>query len=152
MKVEIKIVNAKIGSKIPMPAFATDGSAAVDLRVCLNENQIDIEPNTCKLLGTGIAINLADKNTCAVIAPRSGLGHKKGIILGNAVGIIDADYQGELMISCWNRSSEIFQVKDGDRIAQLLFLPIKRPEFHVVESFEENTERGELGFGSTGVT
>lgn len=146
--IELKILDERIGRSIPLPEYATEGAAGIDLRVCIDEPLQIAAHETC-LLPTGIAVYIADPNLAAVILPRSGLGHKHGIVLGNLVGLIDSDYQGELKISCWNRSEEHFTVHPGDRIAQLVFLPVIRSEFKVVEAFTE-TNRGEGGFGSSG--
>lgn len=145
---QIKILNEKIGSSIPLPSYATEGSAGVDLRACLDESVV-LNPGDTKLLPTGIAIYLQDPNLAATILPRSGLGHKHGIVLGNLVGLIDSDYQGELMVSCWNRGDTTFTVEPGERIAQLVVLPVVQVDFNVVDDFEES-DRGEGGFGSTG--
>lgn len=147
-KIELKILNPRIGKEIPLPTYATDDAAGLDLRVCIDE-PLQIAPQETILLPTGIAIYIADPTLAAVILPRSGLGHKHGIVLGNLVGLIDADYQGELKISCWNRNKDHFTIEPGERIAQLVFLPIVRAAFTLVESFTE-THRGEGGFGSSG--
>lgn len=146
--IQIKILDSKIGNTIELPQYATPGSAGLDLRVCIEE-PLQIRAQETVLLPTGLAIYIADPMLAAVILPRSGLGHKHGIVLGNLVGLIDSDYQGELKISCWNRNSEHFTVQPGDRIAQLVFLPVVRAGFQVVDTFEE-TSRGEGGFGSSG--
>lgn len=146
--IELKILDPRIGQSIPLPTYATEASAGLDLRVCIDE-PLQIAARETVLLPTGLAIYIADPSLAAVILPRSGLGHKHGIVLGNLVGLIDADYQGELKISCWNRGDEHFTVNPGDRIAQLVFLPIVRTEFKVVDTFTE-TDRGEGGFGSSG--
>ncbi len=146
--IQLKILDPRIGSSIPMPAYATDGSAGLDLRVCIDE-PLRIAPQETVLLATGLSIYIADPKLAAVILPRSGLGHKNGIVLGNLVGLIDSDYQGELKISCWNRGSESFIVNPGDRIAQLVFLPVVQAAFEVVDEFIES-DRGEGGFGSSG--
>ncbi|STX50393.1 deoxyuridine 5'-triphosphate nucleotidohydrolase (dUTPase) (dUTP pyrophosphatase) [Legionella busanensis] len=146
--IELKILNPQLGEKFPLPTYATEGSAGLDLRVCIDE-PLQIAPQETVLLPTGLAIYIADPDLAAVILPRSGLGHKHGIVLGNLVGLIDSDYQGELKISCWNRNQEHFTVHPGDRIAQLVFLPIVRAEFKVVDNFSA-TDRGEGGFGSSG--
>lgn len=146
--IQLKILNPKVGGAIPLPTYATQGSGGIDLRVCLDE-PMQIAPQETVLLPTGIAIYIADPNLAAVILPRSGLGHKHGIVLGNLVGLIDSDYQGELKISCWNRNQEHFTVHPGDRIAQLVFLPVVQANFSIVESFTES-HRGENGFGSSG--
>jgi dUTP pyrophosphatase len=146
--IQLKIMDPRIGDTIPLPAYATHGSAGLDLRVCINE-PIQIAPQETVLLPTGISIYIADSNLAAVILPRSGLGHKNGIVLGNLVGLIDSDYQGELKISCWNRGVEHFTVNPGERIAQLVFLPIVQASFELVTEFKD-TSRGEGGFGSSG--
>jgi len=146
--IQLKILDRRIGDTIPLPTYATDGSAGIDLRVCIDE-PIQIVGGETVLLPTGISIYIADPNMAAVILPRSGLGHKHGIVLGNLVGLIDSDYQGELKISCWNRNQEHFTINPGERIAQLVFLPVVKAQFSLVESFTE-TNRGEGGFGSSG--
>ena len=146
--IQLKILDRRIGDTIPLPTYATDGSAGIDLRVCIDE-PIQIVGGETVLLPTGISIYIADQNMAAVILPRSGLGHKHGIVLGNLVGLIDSDYQGELKISCWNRNQEHFTINPGERIAQLVFLPVVKAQFSLVESFTE-TNRGEGGFGSSG--
>lgn len=146
--IQIKILDPRVGTRIDLPSYATPGSAGLDLRVCLDE-PLQIAPLETVLLPTGLAIYIANPSLAAVILPRSGLGHKHGIVLGNLVGLIDSDYQGELKISCWNRGQDHFTVNPGDRIAQLVFLPVVRAEFSVVESFTQ-TSRGEGGFGSSG--
>lgn len=146
--IQLKILDSRIGKTIELPTYATEGSAGLDLRVC-SEGPLQIAGGETVLLPTGIAIYIADPALAAVILPRSGLGHKHGIVLGNLVGLIDSDYQGELKISCWNRNQEHFTVEPGDRIAQLVFVPIVRVGFHVVEEFTQ-TNRGAGGFGSSG--
>ncbi|HIG0326741.1 TPA: dUTP diphosphatase [Legionella pneumophila] len=146
--IQLKILDSRIGDTIPLPAYATDGSAGLDLRVCTSE-AMQVAPQQTVLLPTGISIYIADPKLAAVILPRSGLGHKNGIVLGNLVGLIDSDYQGELKISCWNRSQEHFTVNPGDRIAQLVFIPVVQASFEVVNQFTESS-RGEGGFGSSG--
>lgn len=146
--IQLKILNPAIGNTIPLPAYATEGSAGLDLRVCLPA-PVQINPQETILLPTGIAIYIADPALAAVILPRSGLGHKHGIVLGNLVGLIDSDYQGELQISCWNRGQDCFTINPGDRIAQLMFVPVVQKQFQIVETFKA-TERGEGGFGSSG--
>jgi dUTP pyrophosphatase len=148
--VELKILDPRLGREIPLPAYATDGSAAMDLRAAV-EGPLTIEPGDSALVPTGLAMHIGDPRWCATILPRSGLGHKHGLVLGNLVGLIDADYQGPLMVSCWNRGREAFTIEPGDRIAQLLFLPVGRAQWQVVEDFEPST-RGTGGFGSTGVS
>ncbi|HEV2614702.1 MAG TPA: dUTP diphosphatase [Gammaproteobacteria bacterium] len=147
--IQLKILNNKIGGEFALPTYATDASAGLDLRACINE-PIRLSPNEVQLIPTGIAIYMGDPNIAAMIMPRSGLGHKNGIVLGNLIGLIDADYQGELKISCWNRSTESFTVQPGDRIAQLVFVPVVRSEFKIVDEFVA-TARGESGFGHSGV-
>ena len=145
---QVKILNAKIGKDIPMPSYSTPGSAGMDLRACLEES-IDLAPAETSLIPTGVAIFVADPGYAALILPRSGLGHKHGIVLGNLVGLIDSDYQGELMISAWNRGSNNFTIEPGDRIAQLIVVPVQQVEFNIVSEFL-STERGTGGFGSSG--
>lgn len=146
--IQLKILDARIGDIIPMPTYATSGSAGLDLRVCMDES-LQIAPGETVLLPTGLAIYIADPQLAAVILPRSGLGHKNGIVLGNLVGLIDSDYQGELKISCWNRGHDHFTVQPGERIAQLVFIPVVQAAFEVVNDFTQ-TDRGEGGFGSSG--
>lgn len=146
--IQIKILNSQVGSIIPLPKYTTDGSAGLDLRVCI-EQAWQLAPNETALLPTGIAIYIEDPNIAAMILPRSGLGHNHGIVLGNLTGLLDSDYQGELKISCWNRSSEHFTIMPGDRIAQLIFVPIIKANFKIVNEFIE-TNRGANGFGSSG--
>lgn len=147
-RVELKVLNPRIGKDIPLPKHATTGSAGLDLRACLDA-PLDLGPGETKLIPTGLAIHLADPQLAAVIIPRSGLGHKHGIVLGNLVGLIDSDYQGELMISCWNRGRETFRIEPGERVAQLVVVPVVQAEFEVVETFAAS-ERGSGGFGHTG--
>lgn len=146
--IQLKIVNDKIGNSIPLPTYATEGSAGLDLRACLDE-AITLNPGETTLIPTGLSIYIADPNLAATILPRSGLGHKHGIVLGNLVGLIDSDYQGELMVSCWNRGNTSFVIESGERIAQLVLLPVVQAEFTVVNEFEQSA-RGVGGFGSTG--
>ncbi len=146
--IELKILDPRIGQSIELPTYATEGSAGIDLRVCLDA-PLQIAPNQTVLLPTGISIYIRDPKIAAVILPRSGLGHKHGIVLGNLVGLIDSDYQGELKISCWNRNTDHFTIQPGERIAQLVFLPVIQAQFKIVTSFAE-TDRGDGGFGSSG--
>ena len=146
--VELRILDARVGRDIPLPSAATPGSAGMDLRAVLDAPLL-LEPGASVLVSTGIAIHIGDPGYCAVILPRSGLGHKHGIVLGNLVGLIDADYQGPLMISCWNRGQSAYTIAPGDRIAQLMFLPVAQATFRVVEEFARS-DRGEGGFGHTG--
>lgn len=147
MSIQVKLLDPSL-LRDGLPTYATPGSAGLDLRVSLTE-PLQIAPNETVLLSTGMAIYIGDPMIAAMILPRSGLGHKHGIVLGNLVGLIDSDYQGELKISCWNRGVEHFTVYPGDRLAQLVFVPVMQPTLTVVEHFEE-TQRGEGGFGSTG--
>ena len=146
---QVKILNSKIGDDIPLPAYSTPGSAGMDLRACLDES-LNLAPAETSLIPTGIAIFVADPGYAALILPRSGLGHKHGIVLGNLVGLVDSDYQGELMISAWNRSATNFTIEPGDRIAQLVVVPVQQVEFSVVSEFS-STDRGAGGFGSSGL-
>lgn len=146
--IQLKIVNDKIGTDIPLPTYATEGSAGLDLRACLDE-AIVLKPGDTKLIPTGLSIYIQDPGLAATILPRSGLGHKHGIVLGNLVGLIDSDYQGELMVSCWNRGQTEFTVEAGERIAQLVLLPVVQAEFDIVTEFA-TSDRGTGGFGSTG--
>ena len=145
---QVKILDKRLGNDIPMPHYGTDGSAGLDLRACL-EDTLVLNPGETKLIPTGMSVYIEDTDLAAMILPRSGLGHKHGIVLGNLVGLIDSDYQGELMVSCWNRSDKPFTMEIGERIAQLVIVPVIQAEFDLVDEFKA-TERGEGGFGSTG--
>lgn len=148
--IQIKILDNRLGTdKFPLPQYATEGSAGVDLRAMLDEDTI-IKANGHLLVPTGFSMYIKDENVCATVYPRSGLGFKHGIVLGNLTGLIDSDYQGPLMVPIWNRSDTDFKICVGDRIAQMVFLPILKPSFNIVENFVE-TQRGHGGFGSTGV-
>ena len=147
-RVRLKLLDERLGTQIPLPERGTGGSAGVDLRACLDE-PLELVPGACELIRSGLAVHLGDPGLAAVILPRSGLGHKHGIVLGNLVGLIDSDYQGELLISCWNRGTESFRIEPGERIAQLVIVPVVQAEFEIVESFEESS-RGAGGFGHTG--
>ncbi|HHF3390318.1 deoxyuridine 5'-triphosphate nucleotidohydrolase [Haemophilus influenzae] len=147
-KIDVKILDPRIGNEFPLPTYATEGSAGLDLRALIDET-FEIQAGETKLIPTGLSIYIADPNLAAVILPRSGLGHKHGIVLGNLVGLIDSDYQGSLMVSMWNRGNEPFKIEVGDRIAQLVFVPVVQAEFNIVEDFQQ-TERGEGGFGHSG--
>lgn len=148
MKVQVKLLDPRLGKEWPLPSYATAGSAGLDLRACLDE-AIDIEPEQTVLVKTGMAIYIHDVNFAGLILPRSGLGHKHGIVLGNLVGLIDSDYQGELMVSVWNRGQTTFRLEPGERLAQYVLVPVVQAEFEQVEEFEE-TLRGAGGFGHTG--
>jgi dUTP pyrophosphatase len=145
---KVRILDARIGSEFPLPAYATGGSAGLDLRACVPA-PLTLAPGQAELLPTGLAIFLDDPSLAAVILPRSGLGHKHGIVLGNLVGLIDSDYQGPLMVSCWNRGSSAFTVQPGERIAQLVIVPVLQMQLEVVEDFAA-TARGAGGFGHSG--
>ncbi|HZX80926.1 MAG TPA: dUTP diphosphatase [Lysobacter sp.] len=147
--IEVRLLDARYGDTWPLPEYATPASAGVDLRAALDAPLV-IAPRETQLVPTGLSIHIGDANLCAVILPRSGLGHKHGIVLGNGTGLIDADYQGPLMVSIWNRGEAAFTIEPGDRIAQLVVLPIVRARFSVVDEFESTT-RGAGGFGHTGV-
>ena len=146
---QLKVLDARFGGEWELPAYATAHSAGLDLRAALDA-PLTLQPGDAALVPSGLAIHIADPGLCAVLLPRSGLGHKHGIVLGNGTGLIDADYQGPLMISTWNRGSEAYTVAPGDRIAQLVLLPIVRAKLRVVDSFEDSA-RGEGGFGHTGL-
>lgn len=146
--IELKILDSRIGSEFPLPAYATLGSAGMDLRAMI-DTTMTIAPGESQLIPTGIAIHVADPGLAAVILPRSGLGHKHGIVLGNLVGLIDSDYQGPLMVSCWNRSNSPFTLDIGDRLAQLVFVPVVQAQFKLVDEFD-SSDRGEGGFGHSG--
>jgi dUTP pyrophosphatase len=147
MKLDVKLLDARLRDM--MPAYATPGSAGLDLRACL-EASLTLQPNAWQLVPTGMAIHLKDPAYAALILPRSGLGHKHGIVLGNLVGLIDSDYQGQLMVSAWNRSEVAFTIEPMERIAQLVIVPVLQAEFQVVDEFAQASERGEGGYGSTG--
>lgn len=147
-KIELKILDKRLGSTIPLPHYATSGSAGLDLRACLNE-PLSLAPGETALIPTGMAIHIGDPSLAAMILPRSGLGHKHGIVLGNLVGLIDSDYQGEILVSCWNRGKAPFTIEVGERLAQMVFVPVVQADFDVVEIFSDS-DRGEGGFGHTG--
>lgn len=146
--IQLKILDPRVGTEFPLPAYATEGSAGLDLRAVIDA-AIELAPGQTTLIPTGLAIYIQDPNLCATILPRSGLGHKHGIVLGNLVGLIDSDYQGQLMVSVWNRGNDSFTIAPGERIAQLVLLPVVQAQFEVVEEFQA-TERGEGGFGHSG--
>jgi dUTP pyrophosphatase len=147
LDIDVKILDARLAAQ--MPTYATPGSAGLDLRACL-EAPLTLAPNAWQLVPTGMAIHLKDPAYAAMLLPRSGLGHKHGIVLGNLVGLIDSDYQGQLMVSCWNRSDVAFTIEPMERIAQMVIVPVLQARFHVVDEFGAATERGEGGYGSTG--
>ncbi|WP_043106989.1 dUTP diphosphatase [endosymbiont of unidentified scaly snail isolate Monju] len=147
-RLQLKILDERLGSEFPLPDYATAGSAGMDLRAML-EAPLELAPGETELIPTGIAIHIGDPSLAAVILPRSGLGHKHGIVLGNLVGLIDSDYQGQLYVSCWNRGQKTFRIEVGERIAQLVLLPVVRAVFEQVEEFE-TSERGAGGFGHSG--
>lgn len=147
-KLQVKILDKRLGQEIPLPEYATTGSAGLDLRACIDA-PIAIAPGETQLIRTGMAIFIEDPSLAAMILPRSGLGHKHGIVLGNLVGLIDSDYQGELMVSCWNRGNTTFTLEVGERLAQLVLVPVVQAEFDFVNEFTA-TERGEGGFGHSG--
>ncbi|MEM7304252.1 MAG: dUTP diphosphatase [Pseudomonadota bacterium] len=149
-KIQLRILDPRIGTDFPLPAYSTGGSAGMDLRACV-EATTTVQPDDTLLIPTGISVYIEDPSLAAVILPRSGLGHKHGIVLGNLVGLIDSDYQGPLMVSLWNRSQQPFNIEPGDRIAQLVFLPVTQVNFEVVSEFAVS-ERGEGGFGHTGTS
>ncbi|HEY5717386.1 MAG TPA: dUTP diphosphatase [Motiliproteus sp.] len=147
-KLQVKILDSRIGSEFPLPSYATPGSAGMDLRACLDAPLL-LEPGQTSLIPTGLAIHIEDPSLCAMLLPRSGLGHKHGVVLGNLVGLIDSDYQGQLMVSCWNRGHQSFEIKPGERIAQMVLVPVIQADFEVVEEFSDS-HRGEGGFGHSG--
>lgn len=147
-KLQVKILDSRIGKEFPLPQHATAGSAGVDLRACV-EGPLELRPGDTQLIPTGIAIHLEDAGYAALVLPRSGLGHKHGIVLGNLVGLIDSDYQGQVMVSCWNRGQTTFTIQPGERIAQLVVVPVAQVDFEVVDEFVAS-ERGAGGFGSSG--
>ena len=146
--IELKVLDPRLGTEFPLPAYATDGSAGIDLRACLDGEHV-LAPDETLLVPTGMAVHIADPSLAAVLLPRSGLGHKHGIVLGNLVGLIDSDYQGQVFVSCWNRGNDSFTITPGERIAQMVFVPVVQASFRVVDEFTP-TERGEGGFGHSG--
>jgi len=146
--VQLKILDPRVGDSLPLPEHATEGSAGVDLRACLDE-PLTLKPGQTELIPTGIAVHIEDPGLAAIILPRSGLGHKHGVVLGNLVGLIDSDYQGQLYVSCWNRGNEEFVLEPGLRLAQMVIVPVVQADFEVVEEFG-HSERGAGGFGHTG--
>jgi len=146
--IELKILDSRIGNSIDLPCYATDGSAGMDMRACIDE-PLTVAPGETVLVPTGLAIHVSDPGLAAVLLPRSGLGHKHGLVLGNLTGLIDSDYQGQIFISCWNRSSTSYEVQPAERIAQMVFVPVEQVELKVVEEFDVS-ERGSGAFGHTG--
>lgn len=146
--IQLKILDARLGKEFALPSYATDGSAGLDMRACLDE-PLALEPGKTELIPTGLAIHVADPTLAAVLLPRSGLGHKHGLVLGNLVGLIDSDYQGQVYISCWNRSNKSYTVEPGERIAQMVIVPVLQVQFEVVDEFSAS-DRGAGGFGSSG--
>ncbi len=146
--IDLKILDPRVGDTIPLPHYATDGSAGLDMRAVLDE-ALTVEPGDTVLVPTGIAIHVADPGLAAVLLPRSGLGHKHGLVLGNLTGLIDSDYQGQVFISCWNRGSKAYEIRPGERIAQMVFVPVEQVRFNVVEDFKDS-QRGAGGFGHSG--
>lgn len=146
--IKLKILDERLGNDLPLPQYATEGSAGLDLRACLDA-PLELKPGETQLINTGLAIHIDDPKLAATILPRSGLGHKHGVVLGNLVGLIDSDYQGPLMVSCWNRGNSTYTIEPGERIAQLVILPVLKAKFEVVDNFDQSN-RGEGGFGSSG--
>ena len=147
-RIKLKILDPRLGSEFPMPAYATEGSAGIDLRACV-EAPLELAAGETQLIPSGMAVHIADPGLAAVLWPRSGLGHKHGIVLGNLTGLIDSDYQGQVYISVWNRGAGSYTIKPGDRIAQMVFVPVRQVEFEVVDDFSES-QRGSGGFGHSG--
>ncbi len=146
--IELKILDSRIGDAVPLPHYATEGSAGLDMRACIDET-LTVRPGETELIPTGLAIHIGDPALAAVLLPRSGLGHKHGLVLGNLTGLIDSDYQGQVFISCWNRGSAPYDIRPGERIAQMVFVPVEQVRFEVVEDFADSA-RGSGGFGHSG--
>lgn len=146
--IELKVLDPRLGDSIDLPHYATDGSAGLDMRAVIDEPET-VAPGETTLIPTGIAIHIGDPSLAAVLLPRSGLGHKHGLVLGNLTGLIDSDYQGQVFISCWNRSSTAYEIQPGERIAQMVFVPVEQVRFNVVEDFQQS-DRGDGGFGHSG--
>lgn len=146
--IELKILDSRIGDTVPLPHYATEGSAGLDMRACIDET-LTVRPGETELIPTGLAIHIGDPALAAVLLPRSGLGHKHGLVLGNLTGLIDSDYQGQVFISCWNRGSAPYDIRPGERIAQMVFVPVEQVRFEVVEDFADSA-RGSGGFGHSG--
>ena len=147
-RIQLKVIDPRIGKRYPLPQYATLGSAGIDLRACVDQ-PLELKPGQVELIPSGIAVYIEDPSLAAMVLPRSGLGHKHGIVLGNLVGLIDSDYQGEIYISCWNRSADCFRIVPGERIAQLVFVPTIQVDFEKVESFKRS-QRSDQGFGHSG--
>lgn len=147
-RIQLKVLDARVGDAVPLPEYATGGSAGLDLRACIDD-AVTLEPGDTVLVPTGLAIHIGDPGLAAVLLPRSGLGHKHGLVLGNLLGLIDSDYQGQVFISCWNRSSKAYRIEPGERIAQMVFVPVEQVNFEIVQEFGESA-RGSGGFGHTG--
>ncbi len=146
--IELKILDSRLGDSIPLPHYATDGSAGLDMRACI-DSVVTVNPGETVLMPTGLAIHIRDASLAAVLLPRSGLGHKHGLVLGNLIGLIDSDYQGQVFISCWNRGSKSYDVQPGERIAQMVFVPVEQVQFRIVDEFDES-DRGTGGLGHSG--
>ncbi len=146
--IQLKILDSRVGDSVPLPHYATDGSAGLDMRACIDE-PLAVAPGETVLVPTGLAMHIGDSGLAAVLLPRSGLGHKHGLVLGNLTGLIDSDYQGQIFISCWNRSSKAYEIQPGERIAQMVFIPVEQVRFEVVQTFADS-ERGSGGFGHSG--
>ena len=146
--IELKILDSRLGESIPLPHYATDGSAGLDMRACIDE-PLEVGPGDTVLVPSGLAIHIGDAGLAAVLLPRSGLGHKHGLVLGNLTGLIDSDYQGQVFISIWNRGSTTYEIKPGERIAQMVFVPVEQVQFDIVEEFDDS-RRGDGGFGHSG--
>ena len=146
--IELKILDARVGDSIPLPHYATDGSAGLDMRACIDD-PLTVNPGDTVLVPTGLAMHISDASLAAVLLPRSGLGHKHGLVLGNLTGLIDSDYQGQVFISCWNRSSNSYEIQPGERIAQMVFVPVEQVRFSIVDEFDDSS-RGSGGFGHSG--
>ncbi len=146
--IDLKVLDSRLGDSIPLPHYATDGSAGLDMRAVIDD-PLTVEPGDTVLVPTGLAIHIGDPGLAAVLLPRSGLGHKHGLVLGNLTGLIDSDYQGQVFISCWNRGSKTYEVQPGERIAQMVFVPVEQVRFNVVEDFDDSA-RGDGGFGHSG--
>ena len=144
----MKVLDSRVGDSIPLPHYATDGSAGLDMRACIDE-PLTVQPGETVLVPTGLAFHISDASLAAVLLPRSGLGHKHGLVLGNLTGLIDSDYQGQVFISCWNRGSQGYEIQPGERIAQMVFVPVEQVRFSIVEEFDDS-ERGSGGFGHSG--